>query len=181
MLKSNTNNHTTVYEQAFGKSGKENFPFNRRNPLAEPGSGKGSQLPLLVGGCEQPLERLKHYQEGCNNSLAKNCCSGCLLNTASWWGRWDTTEQNKPQPPQLHLEHTCSQRKKIVIVWPVRTTKRKFAICVLGNTALTPQPQVSTSRINCLVGSREARTSAELNLSFSSWKAWATSRDQKKT
>lgn len=33
-----------TYEEAFGDSGKENLPFNRKKSLAKPGSERGSYL-----------------------------------------------------------------------------------------------------------------------------------------
>lgn len=42
------NNQMIPREQVLCKSGKENCPFNRRKPAAEPGSGMGSHLPWLV-------------------------------------------------------------------------------------------------------------------------------------
>lgn len=38
-----------LYEQRLGNSGKENLSFNRKDPVAEPNSQKGS-LPRPGGG-----------------------------------------------------------------------------------------------------------------------------------
>lgn len=43
----------TPYEQMLDDSGKKELPFHRKKPPSEPGSGRGSYLPLPVGGVEE--------------------------------------------------------------------------------------------------------------------------------
>lgn len=43
----------TPYEQMLHDSGKEEISFYRKKSLSEPGSGRGSYLPLPVDGVEE--------------------------------------------------------------------------------------------------------------------------------
>lgn len=46
------NDQNILYEQALGYNGKDELPFNKQKPPVEPGSGRDSHVPQLVGGLE---------------------------------------------------------------------------------------------------------------------------------
>lgn len=41
-----------LYEQAHGYNGKDERPFNKQKPPVEPGSGRDSHVPHILGGLE---------------------------------------------------------------------------------------------------------------------------------